>query len=807
MPPAPDHTTPDSLTAAEAHEVHVLCDRLHDGLLSADESARLNEWLGQRPAARSYYLRFVALHRDLLASDGKRRFGEAELLRDLVASDGAPNDTCEASASMLALLNPETPASVRASRRVVGVWQLAAAVLLAMTLSLFWVNGSPDENTVATAPEPTPAPAESVAREVTLSHVSPGVVWRSALETHHTGATLDAGRSIGIAAGEVELTYSSGTKIMLVGPAEFLVEPAGGKLARGGLVASVTEAGHGFTIETPNGKVVDLGTEFGVAVDDFGVSEVNVFKGKVEAFPGGGVSQRGKIELNRGDGLQWSDRDLVKLSADLHRFTSAVLGRDLPHSGAGDGRSLVDRFREGALDTRKWRALGDATTSPVGLRLGSGNSDGRAYLLSASEFDPALGAVTVSCDLRFESPQLVGPASFSILTRSVDERGVAAAPWGDVLASCTRCSFESDPDSAGGLLRTGVKLESNREVNSISWSGFSPPVPGVWYRVRVRDDGVNVTFTVSPRDAPADGETVTFRSLFRGKANHVAVEGPSTGAVLVDRVEISQEPATAPIATYGDLISLVLSEPRLRRQETLLLDRLAPPDAELIVRDGFDDGAINQSRWATLEAATAVEGGVRLGRPNEDGHIDTWKQRPYLLTRRALDPRDGALTILGRIRFADNFLSGYGASFAVMTRADRQRGQGPGWEHSVLQRGVRMNFWPAAVNLEHTLEVHEKPTVNSVSLLATHGVEVDPNARSYVFRVEDDGRRVALTVVDPLRPGEAMTVASDSAYESHEGAVAFESCWGSPVLLDDVRIYQSRPATPPLPADSDRGER
>ena len=42
---------------------------------------------------------------------------------------------------------------------------------------------------------------------------------------------------------------------------------------RGELVARVPEAGHGFTIETPHGKVVDLGTEFGVVVDDFGLGD------------------------------------------------------------------------------------------------------------------------------------------------------------------------------------------------------------------------------------------------------------------------------------------------------------------------------------------------------------------------------------------------------------------------------------------------------------------------------------------------------------------------------------------------------
>jgi hypothetical protein len=42
---------------------------------------------------------------------------------------------------------------------------------------------------------------------------------------------------------------------------------------------------RGFTVLSPGGKVVDLGTEFGLSVDDGGTTTVRVFKGEVEAFP------------------------------------------------------------------------------------------------------------------------------------------------------------------------------------------------------------------------------------------------------------------------------------------------------------------------------------------------------------------------------------------------------------------------------------------------------------------------------------------------------------------------------------------
>ena len=72
-----------------------------------------------------------------------------------------------------------------------------------------------------------------------------------------------------------------------------------------------------------------------------------------------------------------------------------------------------------------------------------------------------------------------------------------------------------------------------------------------------------------------------------------------------------------------------------------------------------------------------------------------------------------------------------------------------------------------------------------------HGLDVDPRKKSYVFRVLDEGSTVTLTIVDPLRPEIPMTISSPTDSKLRKGLIGFESCWGSPVSLDDVRIYQS----------------
>ena len=680
-------------------------------------------------------------------------------------------------------------------------WAVAATLLATATATL-WVDVKSNHQYIAdTNGDQVERPAEAapvlaeLASTVQLSYISP--------DTHLQGeiagpqaSFVSAGENLLLTEGEIELTYSTGTKLLLIGPAEFLVEAAGGKLRSGGLVASVTDEGHGFTIETPNGKVVDLGTEFGVVVDDFGVSEVSVFQGKVEAFPLGNHIDAKKIELTKGRGLQWNEDDLIPLDVDFPRFAASVLHRRTIDNDSEVQSFLHDEFRNRELDLAKWKSLGAVQPSTRGLRLvGDGDVESQPYLITAGQYDPSQGPITVTCDFRFAELESASLPTFSILTRSADERGTAPHPWSGALAACVRCSFGSDEQSGEGRLQTGVKLEGDREMANISWSGFLSPAAGTPYRVVMRDDGIKVSFTVSLRDNPSISKTVTCRSLFQGKANYVALEGAGLGTTLIERVEISRDQSPTPLSSYADFSSLL---PDLREQlevEKQIWSDWTPQDAVLVIQDQFDTEQLDASKWMSLGDVVAGDGAVQLGLPNADAQIDTWKPRPYLLTSEPLDLNAGALTILGKITFADNFLAGYGASFAVMTRADDERGQGPGWEHSVLQRGVRSNFWPSAWDLEHSLEIHEKPASNTLTLLATQGVQVNPRARSYLFRVVDDGQSVTLTIVDPRRPSVTSKIAASTTSNLRNGYVGFESCWGSPVTLDDVAIYQHRRST------------
>jgi hypothetical protein len=779
-------------------ELHALYSRLYDRIITDEELARLNRLLDGSPSARQLYFRYVELHSALVTSTGRRQGIEAEVIRSRVPGMAQVDDAIVKALQENLLVNDAFVVRNSPRKRPLVAWAVAAS-LLAVVGGGIWIWRSSVEPTVTSAtghasvrPTGTPQVASDTSLPVArLSFVSPGTRWRRQSEAVHVEAGVIAGKLLELTEGEIELVYGTGTKILLIGPAEFLVEPAGGKLRRGGLMASVTDAGHGFTIETPNGRIVDLGTEFGVVVDDFGVSEVSVFQGKVEAFPLGTIGHSEKIELTNGHGLQWNQDNVISLDADLRRFAASVLDRAAVDDGSVGGASVVGRFRGATLDAATWRTLGDVQATAAGLQMrGTGAVTNPPYLVAAEQFDPAHGPITVTCDFQFADTGPDEAATFSILARSAADRGTAPQPWKNTLASCVRCCFGSN--SHQGMLQAGVKLEADREVSSISWNGFVQPRAGVPYRVVMRDDGVNVSFTVSLRNNPSMAKTVNCRSLFRGEASFVALEGAGTGMTVIDRVEISQDRSAMSLASYAEFASLLLDGGSQMANEKRQLAALAPTNAELILQDDFAAGELDADKWTYLGDVVVRDGAIELGSPNPEAHIDTWKPRPYLLTRERLDPNDGTLTIIGRIRFADNFLAGYGASFAVMTRADDRHGFGPGWENSVLQRGVRANFWPAAWDLEHSLEIHEKPAANTITLLATQGVQVDPNTHFYLFRVVDDGQSATLTIVDPRRPNHPTRISSPTTTTLTEGFVGFESCWGSPVTLDDVQIYQSK---------------
>jgi len=110
------------------------------------------------------------------------------------------------------------------------------------------------------------------------------------------GREMRAGKFLRLERGLAEIEFDQGARVILQGPAGLeLLSGSKVRLAHGTLTARVPAGARGFTVVSPGGRVVDLGTEFGLTVDEAGATTVRVFTGEVEAFPtvGGGPRDRG----------------------------------------------------------------------------------------------------------------------------------------------------------------------------------------------------------------------------------------------------------------------------------------------------------------------------------------------------------------------------------------------------------------------------------------------------------------------------------------------------------------------------------
>ncbi|NNE92049.1 MAG: hypothetical protein HKN23_10415 [Verrucomicrobiales bacterium] len=99
-------------------------------------------------------------------------------------------------------------------------------------------------------------------------------------------------RQVALNSGVAEITFNSGARVFLEGPARLSMEHANrGFLESGRLTANVPAGASGFVINTPQLNVVDIGTRFGVSVDSrSGETEVHVMQGVVEASRASGNS-------------------------------------------------------------------------------------------------------------------------------------------------------------------------------------------------------------------------------------------------------------------------------------------------------------------------------------------------------------------------------------------------------------------------------------------------------------------------------------------------------------------------------------
>ncbi|MBX2852401.1 MAG: FecR domain-containing protein [Phycisphaeraceae bacterium] len=196
----------------------------------------------------------------------------------------------------------DEPLRLGAALRVIAAskqvrWLAAAAVLgLAVTLFFVFQGGpTPPQDLVETTGQADPVPR--VVATLTAEH---DAVWE-----RRPGEDLYANQRFTLTQGFAEITTSDGAVAILEAPVTIELLDSGNALYlhTGKLVGICeTESSTGFTVHTPHARIVDLGTEFGVTVQQ-GRVETVVFDGEVvvhPARPGGDSKNTASVRLSRG---------------------------------------------------------------------------------------------------------------------------------------------------------------------------------------------------------------------------------------------------------------------------------------------------------------------------------------------------------------------------------------------------------------------------------------------------------------------------------------------------------------------------
>ena len=241
-------------------EMHELLNGLVENNLSIKEKARLQTLLEESGWAREQYVRFM----DMSASMG--HYAE-ELIGDDFEKFGQPN----LKDSIVRFVSP--------------ILSIAATIAVGFYLfTKFPEDGDPFQQPPQSQLQKLSIESELLSNDGTLAVLTKAVGIKWSNQTGYRpslGSTLDSSH-LQIDEGLAQVEFLQGSTVILEGPVNFeLLDDNEGALVLGKLRATVPKVARGFTVHLPKGKLVDLGTEFGLNVYEGGSTEIFVYRGKI----------------------------------------------------------------------------------------------------------------------------------------------------------------------------------------------------------------------------------------------------------------------------------------------------------------------------------------------------------------------------------------------------------------------------------------------------------------------------------------------------------------------------------------------
>jgi hypothetical protein len=251
---------------AQDIELRELIAALREGALSAEQAARLNAILADSPAAREVFARHALFQASLELAFGPARPAGAD---DAVAAPlAAVLDSAPPRPIIIVQTDSAVPAPSFSLHSFIGTSLFSyavATVLMAAAMLIAWEWKTPSYDDLADSlprrMSPTIRPATDPATVGRITGTA-DCQWAAGGTAADEGESVRIGRRYALAAGFLELTYNTGAKVILQGPATYEVEsPCGGFLSMGRLTARVEKKGTGVggqEAETSVGSAVQL---------------------------------------------------------------------------------------------------------------------------------------------------------------------------------------------------------------------------------------------------------------------------------------------------------------------------------------------------------------------------------------------------------------------------------------------------------------------------------------------------------------------------------------------------------------------
>lgn len=301
-------------------EIRMLSEFL-DG--NRDEGAfrRFEEWLKQDDAhVRAFYEQLMIEEdiRQLSLIDDMSRYLEC-------TKDGNRQRIVSS------VPKPENRNSLFRSSKSIAFTAIAASLLVSSFLIL-WVKSGAEIEIADRSSAENHLPVESVV-VATLGDTK-DCRWGPEDGKVPTGYHFSAGSAVQLVSGIAQLTFETGAVLVLQGPCQLELAENAIELGFGRISAVVPQSASGFAVTTPSSKVVDLGTEFGVNVDELGSSQVHVFSGEVVTRArnrsGEIVGEPMFVTTSNAIHFHPDSEEAERFAADEQAFVRWLEGQDMP---------------------------------------------------------------------------------------------------------------------------------------------------------------------------------------------------------------------------------------------------------------------------------------------------------------------------------------------------------------------------------------------------------------------------------------------------------------------------------------------